>query len=194
MKALQRALFASALLALSSGVIQANVINGTLGFADIGSPSAGTGNINTATTFTLGDLTSTTGTGDFTGLPTQDFGSISFDTAVGSSLSFTSSTFGTFTSTSITKISNAPGSVAFFILGTFASGSYAGYPSPGATADSSSFTLGFTQTPAGTGAISDSATFSDPPAPLTGTPEPATLGLFGSAFVALGLIRRRRKA
>ena len=188
MKALQHAAFAVALLALSSGVIQANAINGTQGFADLGSPSANTGDVNTATVFTIGELvTSASQSGAFVGLLPQDFGAVTFDTSVPTSLSFGNAIFGTFTSTSITKISNAAGTPSFFILGTYVSGTYA----PGATADSSSFTIGFTQTPAHTGSISDSASFADPPAP-PGVPEPATLCLFGSALIGLGFIRRRK--
>ncbi len=190
MKELQRAVFGIALLALSSGVIQANTVNGTLGFFDSGSPIANNTDINASTIFTLGDLRSSASqTGAFVGLPSQDFGSISFDTGTPTSLSFGNAVFGTFTSTSITRIVNIPGSATFYILGTYVSGTYA----PGATGDSSSFTLGFTQTPSHTGSISDSATFADPPAAPPDVPEPATLGLFGSAFVALGFIRRRRK-
>ena len=192
MKALQQAAFAVALLALSSGVIQANAINGTLGFSDTGAPTANNTDINASTMFTLGHLQSTgSASGAFVGIPTQDIGSISFDSATPTSFTLSSPAFGTFTSTSITKIVNIPGSVTFYILGTYSSGTFA----PGATADSASFTLGFTQTPSHTGSISDSGTFADPPAvPPTGTPEPATLCLFGSAFIGLGFIRRRRKA
>ena len=59
-------------LGLAAGSAQAAVI-GTQGFADIGTPTAdggSTGDINTATAFTIGNLVSTSSnTGDFAGLP-----------------------------------------------------------------------------------------------------------------------------
>ncbi|MFM7183775.1 MAG: hypothetical protein ACKO4Z_03260, partial [Planctomycetota bacterium] len=63
--------------------------NGSQGFADIGAPSTNTGNINTATTFTIGNLTSTGAqAGYFSGLTTQIFGPEAFDPSVPTSLSF----------------------------------------------------------------------------------------------------------
>ncbi len=166
---------------------------GSQGFADLGSPVAVGGNINTATQFTVGSLiTNSASTGVFSGIPTQSFGSVSFDTTVGSSLSFGNSTFGSFQSTSITQISNSAGQVSFYILGSFSGGSYTGTLTPTDPAPAS-FTISFTQTPAGSGAISDSATLSIPPAP-SGVPEPSSIVLVGLGLASVGAVARRKKA
>lgn len=165
---------------------------GTLGFSDIGSPTANTGNINTATSFTIGELFSTTeSTGVFVGLPHQDFGAVTFSISTPGSFSFGNSLFGTFTSTSITEGMNSPGVVSFYILGDYTAGTI----DPGTGTNPASFTLSFTQTPIYTGSISDSGTFSVPPADAP-APEPATLVMGLTGIVAGGgwfyLVRRRR--
>jgi hypothetical protein len=177
-----------AMAVLSAGITQAAVI-GSVSFADISGPTANTGDINTSTTFTIGDLFSTVGMGAFAGMPNQAFGATSFDANVGTSLSFGNGVFGTFASTSITEFANNAllGTVDFYVLGNYTGGSYVSGSGP------SSFTISFNQNPAGTGSISDSATFSIPPAAPPGTPEPASMVLMGSALVGLAMIRRRRK-
>jgi hypothetical protein len=54
-----------------------------------------------------------------------------------------------------------------------------------------SLSFAFTQSAPG-GAINFTATFSTPPAPPTGTPEPATTALLGSALIGVGLIGRKK--
>lgn len=182
-------------LALSCGVMQANVINGSIGIADIGAPSVSPGsNINTATQFNFGNLLTTgSQTGAFVGMPTQILGSATLKIGVPGSVTFADAVFGSFTSTSITEASNVPGSVSFYVLGNYTLGTFFGVHS--GTTESASFTVSFTQTPASTGAISDSGTFADPPTtpPPSSVPEPATMGIFGSALIGLGFIGRRRK-
>ena len=189
---MKKILMPLAMALLSVGIMSAATV-GTQGFADIGAPTGNTGNINTSTTYALG-LLLTTGSqsGDFAGMPTQIFGAETFDTAVPNSLSFGNAAFGSFTSTGFTEISNTPGSVAFYVLGNYTTGTYPLSQGASAGVAPASFTISFTQTPAGTGSISDSATFSIPPAPL-GTPEPASMVLMGSAMIGLAMIRRRRK-
>jgi len=193
---MKRLLVPALLLACAVGTAKAGPI-GTLGFSDIGTPTADgspTGNINTATSFTIGELFSTTAEmGIFVGLGHQDFGAVSFSTLTPTSFSFSNSVFGTFTSTSISEAVNTPGVVAFYILGNYTAGTV----DPGTGTNPASFTLSFTQTPAFTGGISDSGTFAVPPAPPPGVPEPATLvmGLTGIAGGGLFyLLRRRRRA
>ncbi len=181
-------------LALSCGVLQANVINGSIGIADIGAPSVSPGtNINSATQFNFGDLVTTgSQTGAFVGMPSQILGSASLTIGVPGSVTFGDGVFGSFTSTSITQASNVPGTVSFYVLGNYTLGTFFGANT--GTTESASFTVSFTQTPPGTGAISDSGTFADPPTlPPPSVPEPATMGIFGSALVGLGFIGRRRK-
>jgi hypothetical protein len=94
-------------------------------------------------------------------------------------------------STSIMQFDNTtPGSTSMYILGTYTGGTF----DPG-TSGAASFTISWTQTPAGSGGISDSATLSIPPAPPPGRiPEPATL-VMGLTSVVGGIffhLRRRR--
>jgi hypothetical protein len=174
-------------LGLAAGSAQAAVI-GTQGFADIGTPTAdggSTGDINTATAFTIGNLVSTSSnTGDFAGLPSQVFGAVNFNTGDATSLTFGNSVFGTFTSTSIVEEINTPGTVGFYVLGDWTPGSYGSVS--GGPFDSS-FTISFTQTPAHAGSLSDSATFSNPPAgPVGSVPETSTLAMMLLGFAGLG--------
>ena len=163
---------------------------GSQGFADIGAPSVDSGNINTGTSFTIGNMISTGASIDyFSGLSTQILGPVTFSTANGSSLTFGNATFGTFTSTSITEQTNAAGERSFYVLGNYSAGTFnpALTPSPAPA----SLIVGFTQSPAGTGAISDSASLSIPPAAV---PEPSTLVLATVGIaVAVSADRMRRR-
>jgi len=163
---------------------------GTQGMADVGTPSANTGDINTSTIFGIGDLMSTSAsTGVFAGLPTQNFGAVSFNTGVPTSFSFGDAAFGSFTSTSISVAASAPGTIAFYILGSYIPGTFPGV----GPATPASFTLSFTQTPAHTGSISDSGTFAVPPAQNPGVPEPASITLLAVAGISCGLYGLRKK-
>jgi len=189
--------FLATALLLGCAVSTANAATSTLSFADLGTPTVNTGNINTATVFNIGDLVSTSGAGFFAGLPNQTFGAVSYNTTVGTSLSFSSTLFGTFTSTSITPFNGTtPGSISAFILGNYTAGTYAG--GGGEVSGPASFTISWTQTPPSNGGISDSSTLSTPPAPPPpGVPEPASVVL-GLTSIAGGvffhLVRRRRSA
>ncbi len=135
---------------------------GTQGFGNIGTTTVNTGNINTATTFTLSNVRTTAAqTGYFVGVPTfSPTGSWSFTTTVGTSLSFSNSAFGTFQSSTITEESNtvSPGQQrTFYVLGTMTGGTQGPVtPSP----VPASITISFTQSGQ---AISSSATLSIPP-------------------------------
>ncbi len=164
---------------------------GSVGFADIGPPYVRpTNDINTATQFTIGNLVTTAASsGVFAGLPLQILGSQTFDITNGSSLSFGNSVLGQFQSTSITEISNSAGQVAFSIIGSFTGGSYTGTLNP--TPAPAEFTISFTQTPAGSGAISDSATLS---IPSNIVPEPSSIVLVGMGLASVAAVRLRRKS
>ena len=136
---------------------------GSQGFADVGGTSTNTGNVDTATVFTIGNFLSTgSQQGYFLDLPLQFLGSFSFDVNVGTSLSFANASFGTFSSTQITETSNEPGERSFDVLGTYVGGTFGGPTTPNPAI--ASLTISFTQTPPGAGAISCSATLSIPPA------------------------------
>jgi hypothetical protein len=168
------------LLGLTAGSAQAAVV-GTQGFADVSTPTVDTGDINTATQFTIGDLVSTSAnTGVFSGLPTQFFGAVSFNVIDATSLTFGNATFGTFQSTAIDEEFNTSGGVRFYVLGDWTSGAYGGV-TPGSY--DSSFTISFTQTPAHLGSISDSATLATPPA---AAPEASTWAMMIIGFAGLG--------
>lgn len=171
-------------------VLVSGTSSGSQAFADIGTPTVDSGNINTGTAFTIGNMISTGASlGYFTGLSTQIFGPVTFTTASGTSLSFGNAAFGQFTSTSIVEQTNASGERSFYVLGSYSAGTFnpALTPNPAPA----SLIVGFTQSPAGTGAISDSATLSIPPAAV---PEPSTIVLATvgiAAAVATDRMRRR---
>lgn len=135
---------------------------GTQAFGTAGTTTVNTGDITTATAFTMTEVLSAADqTGYFRGLPeASEIGTWSFDTGIGTSLVFSSPFFGTFRSTTITTESNtvAPGKQrTFYVLGTLSGGTLGPVtPSPAP----SSITVTFTQTGA---AISSSATLSIPP-------------------------------
>ncbi|NCA11838.1 hypothetical protein EBR56_08540 [bacterium] len=133
---------------------------GTQAFGTLGTTTADTGDINTATVFTMNGVRSTASqTGYFVGLPANsNIGNWSIDVNVGTSLTFTNPALGTFQSSTITTISNNPPQRTLYVLGTFTGGTNGGpvTPSPAPA----SLTMTFTQTGF---ALSSSATLSIPP-------------------------------
>jgi len=181
--------FAATLLLLTGSQSQAAFM-GTLTFADTGSPTANTGNINTATSFTLGNVASISGTGEFAGFPLlTSFGSQTITTSGTGGLVLNNASFGNFTSQSVTLVTGAPGAISYNYVGLYNSGTFA----PGATNVAASFTISFTQTPASTGAISDSASFSIPPFTVVGVPEPASFAMVAIGLGGIFAVRRFRR-
>ena len=179
-----------ALVTLASIACTAAQAQSTLTFSDIGSPAASpTGNINTATSFTLGEvINNADGAGSFAGLGTQLFGTVTFSTSSATSFHLNNPTFGTFDSTQIQLALAAPGTVKYNILGIYNSGSFDG----GTTFNQpASYTITFTQSPISTGNIADSSIFSIPPVAV---PEPGSLALLGMGVGAAWVQFRRRNA
>lgn len=148
-------------------------------FVNTGMTTANTGNINTATSFTFGSLTTTSvDTGVFAGMPAQTW-AVSFMPSNPAGLTFGNSLFGTFTSTSITETSNSPGEVSFAVVGNWTAGTV----STQSGTFPAVFTISLTQTPWGSGLISFSASFATPDP----TPEPSSIVLVLSGL-ALGVV------
>jgi hypothetical protein len=193
---MKRFLVPALLVACAVGTAKAGPV-GSQVFNDNGTTTVNTGDINTATMFTFGDLVTTGGqSGIFVGMPTQNFLAQSFSLDSSTNFSISSTAFGTFTSTSITEAVNMPGFVGIYILGNYNPGTIDSADS--GTSFPASFSVGFTQSSAGNGAISGSGTFTVPPANAPDPPgvaEPATLVMGLTSVVGGGLfhlLRRRR--
>lgn len=180
-------------LSVSTACGQGDLV-GSQSLGDLAAPSVIGGNINSGSAFTIGNLV-TTGPGSghftFTGMSGQIFGAISFDVNVPASLAFGSADFGTFQSTAITEMDNDPGERSLLFEGLYTPGSAGTLRSLGGVP--AEFTVSFTQTPVGTGALSFNGTLAVNA--VSPVPEPSTVALAGSAGLVAALEgwRRRRR-
>ena len=147
-----------------------------------------TGNINSATSFTLQNMGSTNNTsGFFDGLPPQDFGVVSFSPGVGGSLIIRSPAFGIFVSSAFTTVVNTSGFLNLLVDGSWTEGSFR-------TSTSSSpaeVRIGLTQTPPSDGQISFSGTMST--TPVSVVPEPSAAWLFCTGIIGIFMAGSRLK-
>ena len=152
------------------------------------------GNINTATTFSLQDLTSTNNTaGVFAGLPIQDFGTVTFSPKSGMSLTIADGAVGTFKSTSFKVEENSAGFLNLLDQGVWTPGSFEKTVKNCGGGCDSEMRINFTQTPPMEGQISFSGTL-DITQPVTVVPEPPTalLFIFGGVGVVLAGSKLRK--
>jgi len=155
----------------------------------------GGSNIFSATSITVNPLISDlNATGFFMGIPTQNFGSVTFDPNNLSGESYGNAVTGYFTATSITEFNNPgilPNQVIFTIQGTFVPGTYTGGTPSTITGGSATVSYTFTQI-GGVGTINSSGTMQ-----VTSSvpvPEPSTVIM--GLLVGTGLfpmIRRQLK-
>jgi hypothetical protein len=195
MRFLKTLALSGVLLGATALSAQAAVV-GTLSFGTSGNSVVGD-NIATGTVFTIEDLTAQpsvagdNGTGVFANFVGSDIGPVTFNTAAGhgGSFSISNSVFGDFTSTSIiadvSKIGPHTYVDSIYILGTWTAGSGVSVTGP----DAASLSFSLTQT--NVGAISNSASFSVPPA--EGAPEPSTWAMMALGFAGLGFAGYRTK-
>ena len=147
-----------------------------------------TGNINTATTFSLQDLGSTNNTsGVFAGLPIEDFGTVVFSPGKGASLVIKDAAFGTFKSVSFTVEQNSAGFLNLLDTGVWIPGTFASGVTSCATGCASVMRINFNQTPPMQGQIAFSGTMSITQ-PVSVVPEPPTalLLLSGAGLMLAG--------
>lgn len=166
---------------------------GAQGFGDVGIVATDpTDDINTATSFTFGNLiTTAVSTGFFVGLPTQVLGSDTFTISDPLGLQFGNATFGSFASSKITQLTNDPvvGQRSWVFEGLYTKGTFgeAFVPNPAAAL----FTLNLNQTGGSGTAISVNATLEFAAQPV---PEPTTLVLLAVAAGTAGVMRARRRS
>jgi len=175
--------------------LQAAVPEGRQVFNALGPNSTDTGNIQTATTFTLGGFRSnpTNHTGIFAGLPSVMFGSVTFSK---SGLVLTDNgvdgLFGTFASTSITESIPGPGLVQFDVLGHWTPGTFNGFSRLPRSPFLSVVDIRLSQSaPNATVTLPGFTLFT--PAPTNGVPEPSSLGLLVAGLVGVMGLRKKRR-
>ena len=197
------------LLAFSSIGTAGTLINATFGFTPIGTVTADNVDLLAATTVTLpateivntipatafgnpNDLLGLLLLGDSVTLSPLALSLTTGDAPVPNLLLFSSGTspanrFSFSASTEHISFSPSTRAVSLYFLGTFHDGNGVYDDAP------ASLTISLNQSAAQT-TINASGTFSSPPSPDTGAPEPATLAMMGSALVGLGVIGRKRFA
>jgi hypothetical protein len=180
-------------LACATPSVEAAIVLGDQGFADLGPTTANNANLSLATSFTIGSwLNNNSNTLDFSTY-TPAFTLLQFNVPLNlaniTSFTFGNASFGTFTASSYVVTTSTATNVSFLIYGTFDPGT--NFPGTKQDLTPTSLNIGFTK--AGT-AVSASGTLSSPPVGLA-VPEPASMTLagLGALGLAFGAYRRRQQ-
>lgn len=176
---------------------QAQIVVGSQGFSFTGGVSTDTGNINTATVFTLDGMSTFLGPNnqrdDFLTYVTtaETFASpLILTTSTPTSFTFGNATFGTFVASSVTENVSGSTTESFNMMGTFNPGT--DFAAGGFTPGAAEFVISFTQGAPGD-AISASASLYSPSVTAV-VPEPASVVLGLTSILGCGLasgLRRR---
>jgi PEP-CTERM motif len=110
----------------------------------------------------------------------------------GGGFTFGSAVNGTFVATSGVILTQTSTNLDVFLLGTYTPGT--GFGTAGCNVCTATGTLAHVSLNQSGTALSEAITLTSPASSLPGVPEPATMALFGSALVGLGVIGRKRLA
>jgi hypothetical protein len=181
---------------LMLGSASAGPISGSMEIGTLGTTLNDGNSVGITTKLTTSIVQSGSTFGDYNAVPVPLgtlFTTFTLDLTDFTTFTFTNGTYGKFIGTSgeiVSQTDNGqcPSLICGGFLDVYILGTYSDLP--GFDPTSSSFRISFTQTGE---SISASGTLASPaaPPPETGAPEPATLGLFGSALIGLGLIGRK---
>jgi len=189
MKKFIRRISVAALALGAVGVCSAAQINGSNALAGFGVSQNGA---NLAVSTVISDaftLTSSVGVGDYSPVPIgTNYGPETLDLNNFPAFSLSNATYGSFATTSGLVVTQQSNFLDVFLLGVYTPGPGL----PGLDPTVSSLRISINQSGS---SLSEAITLNSPALPPpTGSPEPASMALLGSALVGLGMIGRKRLA